>query len=63
MESLAVIVKLISSTTTNTGLHIECGVDETEYRSGIKVSDEEMAQINIEKNEFHGEWNYTIFPH
>lgn len=62
LESLAVIVNLISSTTTNAGLHIECGIDETEYMSGIKVSDEEMARINIEKNEFHGEWNYTIFP-
>lgn len=62
LETLAVIVNLISSTTTDTGLRIKCGIDITEYQSGIQVSDEEMAQINIEKNNFHGEWNYTIFP-
>ena len=63
LETLAIIVNLISSTTTEAGLKIKCGVDPTLYESGIKVTDEELEQVNIVKNSFHGEWNYTIFPH
>ena len=63
LETLAVIVNLISSTTTETGLKIKCGIDPTLYESGIKVTDEELEQVNIVKDSFHGEWNYTIFPH
>lgn len=62
LESLAVIVNLIASTTTETGFHIKCGIDNKEYQSGIKISDEELAKVNLEQNEFHGEWNYTIWP-
>lgn len=63
LESLEIIVNLIASTTTESGLHIECGLDFTEYKTGIKVVDEELAEINIVHNEFCGEWNYTIYPH
>ncbi len=62
LETLAIIVNLISSTTTDTGLRIKCGVDTSIYQSGIKVSDEELETVNLVKNDFHGEWNYTIFP-
>jgi len=62
LETLAIIVNLISSTTTSTGLRIKCGVDASIYQSGIKVSDEELGTVNLVKNDFHGEWNYTIFP-
>ncbi|MBQ6590340.1 MAG: hypothetical protein IJH93_04045, partial [Lachnospiraceae bacterium] len=34
----------------------------TNYETGIKVSDEELSEVNIIRNDFHGEWNYTIFP-
>lgn len=57
-----VIVNLISSTTTTTGLKVHSELDENLYPLGLKVSDEQMAQIKLERNDFHGEWNYSIFP-
>lgn len=63
LETLEIIVSLIASTTTTNGLHIECGMDFNTYETGLKVSDEKFASINIVRNEFCGTWNYTIFPH
>jgi len=60
--SLAVIVSLISATTTNAGLTVKCVVDRNEYKKGIEVSDEELAKVNLQKDDFHGDWNYSIFP-
>jgi hypothetical protein len=60
--SLAVIVSLIGATTTEKGLTVECAVDRNIYEKGIKVSDEELAAVNIKPDAFHGEWNYTIVP-
>jgi hypothetical protein len=62
LVSYRVIVELISATTTKTGLTVQCELDPTLYPKGITVSDEEMARINIVRDEFHGEWNYTICP-
>jgi hypothetical protein len=62
LRSRAVIVNLIGSTTTRAGLRIEAELDTNAYQTGIKVSDEEFAAIRLEKDEFHGEWNYTIAP-
>ena len=62
LVSYQAIVQLIASTTTRTGLNVKCGIDENLYPSGRKVSDEEMASINITPHQFHGEWNYTIAP-
>ena len=56
------IVSLIGATTTKTGLKIECALDERTYEKGIKVSDAEMAALNITGDDFHPEWNYTIKP-
>jgi len=56
------IVELIGATTTKTGLRIECALDTRTYEKGIKISDDEMAALNIEGDEFHPEWNYTIKP-
>ena len=61
--SLAVIVNLISATTTNAGLTVKCVVDHNEYKKGIEVSDEELAKVNLHKDDFHGDWNYSIIPH
>jgi hypothetical protein len=58
-----VIVDLIGSTRTKTGLSVRCELDTNSYPKGIAVSDDEMAAINIRRDEFHGEWNYTIRPH
>jgi Rhodopirellula transposase DDE domain len=57
-----VIVQLIASTTTKTGLTVQCRLDCNKYAKGIKISDEEMAKLNITRADFHGEWNYTIKP-
>ena len=62
LVSHQVIVQLIGSTTTETGLKVCCELDANLYPKGIKVSDEEMQAINITRDNFHGEWNYTISP-
>ena len=62
LVSYRVIIELISATTTRTGLTVRCELDTGQYPSGIVVSDEDMAAINIKRAEFHGEWNYTISP-
>ena len=56
------IVELIGATTTKTGLKVECALDTRTYQKGIKVSDAEMATLNITGDDFHPEWNYTITP-
>lgn len=60
--SLDTIVNLIANTRTTKGLTIHSALDENSYEKGIKVSDEEMAQLRISRAEFHGEWNYIIHP-
>lgn len=60
--SREVVVNLIGSTTTRKGLHIKATLDENTYAPGIKVSDEELATLSIERDEFHGEWNYRLLP-
>jgi Rhodopirellula transposase DDE domain len=60
--SYRVIVQLIASTTTDTGLTVTCQLDGSTYEKGIKVSDAEMASLNVQPASFHGEWNYTIVP-
>jgi len=56
------IVKLIGSTTTATGLKVKAALDTDRYQSGIKVSDKELGAVRISRDEFHGEWNYSILP-
>ena len=63
LETLEVIISLIAATTTSKGLKVKCGLDSGSYETGIKVTDEEMNAVNIVRNVFHGEWNYTIIPH
>ena len=60
LTSHEVVVNLIANTTTNAGLRIKAALDEKEYPTGIKITDKELKSINLEKNDFHGEWNYTI---
>jgi len=56
------VVQLIGNTTTETGLEISAIIDENQYEKGIKVSDQQLAEVNIARETFHGEWNYTISP-
>ena len=62
LVSHQVIVQLIAATTTKTGLEVRCELDPTTYPAGVKVSDDELAAVNILRHDFHGEWNYTINP-
>jgi transposase len=57
-----VIVNLIAATTTKSGLRVRAEVDPGKYPKGVKVSDKEVAAIRLERDKFHGEWNYTILP-
>jgi hypothetical protein len=56
------IVKLISRTTTAKGLKVTCRLDRRKYPTGRKVTKKEMQSVNIKRDKFHGEWNYTINP-
>jgi len=58
----ATIVNLIGSTKTEEGLKIRCELDTNDYPKGIKVSDAQMEKVKLKKHEFHGDWNYTIYP-
>lgn len=60
--SRAVIINLIASTTTETGLTINADLDTNSYPTGIKVSNQEIAAIHITAHKFHGDWNYTVTP-
>jgi hypothetical protein len=63
LRSRAVIVQLIGHTKTKTGLRIRAALDTNKYPTGIEVSDQELAAVQILQDNFHGEWNYTIAPH
>jgi len=56
------IVNLIARTTTAKGLQVTCRLDRRKYPTGRKVTDEEIKQVNLKQNRFHGDWNYTIHP-
>jgi transposase-like protein len=62
LSSRLVIIELIASTTTTKGLTVRCELDARSYAKGIKVSKEELGGLNIERDAFHPEWNYTIRP-
>jgi hypothetical protein len=46
----------------DTGLKVRAELDENKYPGGVKVSDAQMAAINLSRHAFHGDWNYTIAP-
>jgi len=56
------IVSLIGATTSTAGLKVYAQLDENTYPRGVKVTDAELAKVNLTRDEFHGEWNYTIKP-
>ncbi|HMB08161.1 MAG TPA: ISAzo13 family transposase [Isosphaeraceae bacterium] len=62
LVSHEVIINLIAGTATEQGLTIQAELDPGEYPTGIKVSDEELAAVKMEPNDFHGNWNYRICP-
>jgi len=62
LVSYAVIVSLIAATRTAAGLTVGCELDTNVYPAGRKVSDAELASVRLERDDFHGDWNYTILP-
>jgi hypothetical protein len=62
LESHEVIINLINGTTTSTGLKVYAQLDKRPYPTRIEVTDEQLAAVNITRNTFHGEWNYSITP-
>ena len=62
LVSYQTIVNLIAATRTRNGLTVQCELDEGAYPTGRKVSDADLAAVNLHRDEFHGEWNYRIRP-
>ena len=62
LASIQVIVSLITATRTNKGLIVKAALDESKYETGISVTNDEMAKLNLKPAKFHGEWNYTVKP-
>ena len=55
-------MQLIGATRTTTGLRVKAKLDERSFPKGVEVTDDELADVNLIKDAFHGEWNYTIAP-
>lgn len=62
LVSIETIINLIGATKTKKGLMIRTAVDTNEYTKGIKIKDKEIELLNLERESFHGEWNYTLLP-
>ena len=62
LRSYRTIVQLIAATTTDTGLKVRAELDESKYPKAVKVSDAQLAAVNLSRHSFHGDWNYTISP-
>ena len=62
LRSFQTVVQLIAATTTKTGLTVRAELDDTKYPKGVKISDTQLAAVNIARHSFHGDWNYTILP-
>jgi hypothetical protein len=62
LRSYRTIVQLIAATTTDTGLKVRAELDENKYPKAVKVSDAQLAAVNLSRHAFHGDWNYTIAP-
>ena len=62
LRSYRTVVELICTTTTKTGLTVRAELDENTYPTGVKVTNKQLAAVNITRHSFHGEWNYTVAP-
>lgn len=62
LTSYQVMIDLIAATTTSTGLRVYARLDDRTYQTKRKITDKQLAAVNIQRDQFHGEWNYTIIP-
>jgi hypothetical protein len=63
LVSVQTIVNLIASTKTRKGLVVKAAIDDNQYETNIKVTDEELSRVKLKRHKFHGDWNYTISPY
>jgi hypothetical protein len=56
------IVSLIAGTRTRSGLVVKAALDTNQYETHVKVTDEELARLNLHSEPFHGDWNYIVSP-
>jgi hypothetical protein len=57
-----VVINLIAATTTTTGLSVKSKLDTNAYPAGLKVTDQQMAELQLRRDRFHGDWNYRLVP-
>jgi hypothetical protein len=62
LTSYQVVIDLIAATTTSTGLKVYARLDTNTYQTKLKVPDAEINAVNLTRDDFHGEWDYTIHP-
>ena len=62
LETLEIVVNSIGATSTRSGLEVHAWIDQSEYETGKKISDQDLSECCIKKGKFHGEWNYEIHP-
>jgi len=62
LRTFRTIVELIASTTTDTGLKVRAELDKNKYATKVKISKNELAEVNLSRHSFHGDWNYTVSP-
>jgi hypothetical protein len=62
LVSLETMINLIGATSTNTGLQVYARLDDRQYPAKIQVTDAQLAAVNLHRDEFHPEWNYSIKP-
>ena len=63
LTSVQIVIDLISSVKTKSGLSVKCVLDSEDYESRIRIPDDVMDGLNLMPLAWHGDWNYTIFPH
>jgi len=62
LRSYDIMLNHIRKTTTRQGLKVDAILNEKKYERGIKITDKQMNQINLEKFDALPQWNYTIAP-
>jgi hypothetical protein len=62
LTSLRVIIELIAATTTHSGLTVQADYDPAWYPTGVKITDQQLAAVALNRHHWHGDWNYTIHP-
>ena len=62
LETIEIVVSLIGSTNTTTGLEVHAWLDESRYEKSKQLTDAQLEEVRIKRDSFHGEWNYKILP-